>query len=195
ILPLSSPDGNAYFPYSIAPYWIHKFQAGVNYSEWIQVHSATTIGAGEGFTMKGTAGTDVTPLDGELNNPGGAQRYDFRGKPNDGNISINVANGQFTLTGNPYPSAIDLSAFLFDAINCTGIAYFWEQDKTVNSHVVVAYRGGYGTFSPISRGGTGIYVPAAFYAYAPDGTQLGVQSTPMNSYARRFAPIGQGFLI
>ncbi len=193
ILPLGSPDGIAY-PFSIAPYWINKFQAGATYSEWIPVHGATNIAAGEGFTMKGTSGTDVTPLDGEQNNPGGEQRYDFSGKPNDGNILINVANGQFTLTGNPYPSAIDLSAFLFNAVNSTGIAYFWEQDKTINSHAVAAYRGGYGTYAPIGAG-PGIYVPASFYAYAPDGTPLGVQSTPMNSYARQFSPIGQGFLI
>jgi hypothetical protein len=32
--------------------------------------------------------------------------------------------GELVLTGNPYPSAIDLSAFLLDATNTTGIAYF-----------------------------------------------------------------------
>ena len=81
------------------------------YSNWIPVGSNSDLNAGEGFTMKGTSGTNSTSVNGVLNNPGNKQRYDFRGKPNDGTISIPVGIGQFTLTGNPYPSAIDLSAF------------------------------------------------------------------------------------
>jgi hypothetical protein len=46
----------------------------------------------------------------------------LEGKPNDGTIPITVLNLQF-LTGNPYPSAIDLSSFLIEQTNCTGIAY------------------------------------------------------------------------
>lgn len=181
---------------SIAPYWIWKFLSSSTYSQWFQSGSTTNISAGQGFTMKGTSGSDVTnPGESVANNPGSKQRYDFRGKPNDGDITINVANGMFTLTGNPYPSAIDLSAFLTNATNATGVAYFWEQDKTVNSHILANYRGGYGTFSPVSRGGTGIYVPAQFYAYDGSGNQLGVTSTPNNSYVRYFSPIGQGFMI
>lgn len=197
ILPIGNYDGvSGAGTLSIAPYWIWKFLSSSLYSQWFQSASATNIAPGEGFTMKGTSGSDTTnPGETAANNPGSKQRYDFRGKPNDGDIIINVANGMQTLTGNPYPSAIDLSAFLTAATNCTGIAYFWEHDKTVNSHVLANYRGGYGTFSPISRGGTGIYVPAKFYAYDVYGNQLGLSSTPNNSYARYFAPIGQGFMI
>ena len=182
---------------TIASYWIFKFLSQSTYSGWVQSGAATNIAAGQGFTMKGTSGSDLTNV-GEttVNNPGSAQRYDFRGKPNDGDITITVADNNFTLTGNPYPSAIDLSAFLTDATNCTGIAYFWEHDKTVASHALLAYRGGYGTFSPISRGGTGIYVPAKFYSYDISGNLLPLtESSPNNSYARRFCPIGQGFMI
>lgn len=198
ILPINNYDGvSGAGTLSIAPYWIWKFLSSLTYSQWFHAGSASNISAGEGFTMKGTSGTDATDT-GELtfNNPGSKQRYDFRGKPNDGTITINVANGMMTLTGNPYSSAIDLSAFLTDAINSTGIAYFWEQDKTVNSHILVNYRGGYGTFSPVSRGGTGIYVPAKFYSYDAGGNQLPLTVTmPNNSYARYFSPIGQGFII
>ncbi|MEC4004766.1 T9SS sorting signal type C domain-containing protein [Flavobacterium sp. SUN052] len=197
ILPIGNYDGSSGTgALSIAPYWIWKFLSSSLYSQWFQSAAATNIAPGEGFTMKGTSGSDATnPGESVANNPGSKQRYDFRGKPNDGDITINVANLKQTLTGNPYPSAIDLSAFLTAALNCTGIAYFWEQDKTVNSHVLANYRGGYGTYSPISRGGTGIYVPAKFYAYDVYGNQLGLTSTPNNSYARYFSPIGQGFMI
>jgi len=197
MLPMNNYDGvSGTGTLSIAPYWIWKFLSSSTYSQWFQSGSATNISAGQGFTMKGTSGTDATNTgESTNNNPGSKQRYDFRGKPNDGDITINVANTKLTLTGNPYPSAIDLSAFLTDAANCTGVAYFWEHDKTVNSHLLVNYRGGYGTYSPVSRGGTGIYVPAKFYAYDINGNQLGLTSTPNNSYARYFAPIGQGFMI
>ena len=185
---------------SIASYWIFKFLAQSNYAGWVQSAAATNIAAGQGFTMKGTSGSDLTAV-GEVaaNNPGSAQRYDFRGKPNDGNISVGVATNNFTLTGNPYPSALHVNAFLLDPTNtdCTGIAYYWEQDKTINSHNLTAYRGGYGTFAP---GGTlptdyGVYVPAFFSSYNIDGTVNTTGSSSGLSIQRKYAPIGQGFMI
>lgn len=193
ILAANNYDGTA-SPFAIAPYWINKLVAAAGYSNWIPVGSNSNLNAGEGFTMKGTSGTNATSVNGVLNNPGSQQRYDFRGKPNDGTISIPVGLEQFTLTGNPYPSAIDLSAFLFAATNTTGIAYFWEQDKTVNSHYIADYKGGYGTFSPVSRVGSGIYVPATFYSYDGSGNEGSATGTGV-SYERRFCPVGQGFLI
>jgi hypothetical protein len=193
ILTMNNYNGTAN-PFAIAPYWIFKLTTLSNYSDWTQVGSASSINAGEGFTMKGTSGTNTTTINGIQNNPGSKQRYDFRGKPNDGTIAIPVANLQFTLAGNPYPSAIDLSAFLIEQTNCTGIAYFWEQDKTVNSHYIADYRGGYGTFSPVARGGSGIYVPATFYSYDGSGNEVATTGAGVN-YERRFSPIGQGFII
>ena len=193
ILAANNYDGTA-TPFAIAPYWINKLVVAAGYSNWIPVGSNSDLNAGEGFTMKGTSGTNSTSVNGVLNNPGNKQRYDFRGKPNDGTISIPVGIEQFTLTGNPYPSAIDLSAFLVGATSTTGIAYFWEQDKTVNSHYIADYKGGYGTFSPISRQGSGIYVPATFYSYDGSGNEGTATGTGV-AYERRFCPVGQGFLI
>jgi hypothetical protein len=192
ILPMTALNGEAANPnLRIAPRWIFKFLSSSTYSQWISVGSASTIAAGEGFTMKGTMGTDTSFSENSIsNNPGAAQRYDFRGKPNDGNITITVGAGKLTLTGNPYPSAIDLQAFLLAETNCTGIAYFWEQDKTVNSHFIASYQGGYGTYAA----GTNTYTPPTFYAYDGSGTQLMAVGTGSN-YPRKFSPIGQGFLI
>ena len=185
---------------SIASYWIWKFLSGVNYSEWVQTAAASTIAAGQGFTMKGTAGADpVTVGEATANNPGGSQRYDFRGKPNDGTITVSVAADKLTLTGNPYPSALHVNAFLLDPSNtdCTGIAYYWEQDKTVNSHVLSNYQGGYGAYSPIGTGLTtyGVYVPATFNTYNNDGTLNVVGASSGLAIQRKYAPIGQGFMI
>ena len=192
ILATNNYNGTA-SPFAIAPYWIWKLPA-IASSNWVYVGAASTINAAEGFTMKGSSGTNTTSLNGVQNNPGSKQRYDFRGKPNDGTISIPVLFEKLTLTGNPYPSAIDLSAFLTDATNSTGIAYFWEQDKTVNSHFIADYKGGYGTFSPGALNSVGIYVPATFYSYDGSGNQI-TQTGMGANYERRFSPVGQGFMI
>lgn len=189
---------------AISSYWICRYVVKDTYSEWDHVAEATILNPGEGFTMKGTSGTDASNV-GETatNNPGSGQRYDFRGKPNDGNITIQVAPDQFTLTGNPYPSAIDLSLFLNNETNSTGIAYFWEHDKSVNSHYLVDYKGGYGAFSPVGQLDpvtgfpltAGVYLPAVFYSYDGAGNEGGVFSNPNVNYQRRYCPVGQGFMI
>jgi len=200
MLPNGNFDGTS-SPLAIASRWIYKLTSATNYSQWVQVGSATTIAPGEGFTMKGTSGSDLTDPEstGVVNNPGtGAQRYDFRGKPNNGNISVVVGSGNTaTLTGNPYPSALHLNAFLLDASNsaCTRIAYFWEQDKTVNSHLLSAYKGGYATYSPVSLASAGIYTPATFNTYKGDGSINTTGTSTGTAVPRKFTPIGQGFII
>ena len=186
-------------PLAISSVWIYKLINANNYSQWVFVGNASTLAAGEGFSMKGTSGTDSTNPEGTgiVNNTGSAQRYDFRGKPNDGTITINLGANNSTLTGNPYPSALHLNAFLLDASNVAtgGVAYFWQQDKNVNSHYLAAYRGGYGSYSPLLLGSEGLYVPATFNSYNEDGTlnTTGLSSAP--SVPRRYAPIGQGFVV
>jgi hypothetical protein len=194
ILPTNNYNGTAN-PLAIAPYWIWRFVTSNAYAQWAYVGSATGINAGEGFTMKGTSGTDATiahAVENVQNNTGSKQRYDFRGKPNDGNMAIAVSAGNFTLVGNPYPSAIDLNAYLLDPANAAlinGQAYYWEQ-VTVNTHTLNQYQGGYGIYNPV----TGIYTPAAFWTY--DG--YGSQGVPVGSgsvFQRRFSPVGQGFMV
>lgn len=194
ILPTNNYNGTS-SPLAIAPYWIWKFITSNTYAQWAFVGSGSTLNAGEGFTMKGTSGTDATiaqAAENVQNNSGSRQRYDFRGKPNDGTISVPVSAGNFTLVGNPYPSAIDLNAYLLDPANAAllnGQAYFWEQ-VVVNTHVLSQYQGGYGVYNP----GTGIYTPAAFWTY----TNTGAQGVPVGSgtvFQRRFSPVGQGFMV
>lgn len=181
---------------SIAERWIYRYLSSTTYSQWLYTASAATIAAGQGFTMKGVSGTDATTVIGVQNNPGNKQRYDFRGKPNDGNISVSVIGtaGNMTLTGNPYPSAIDLNMFLTDASNTPfmdGTALFWEHNPSIASHFLASYQGGYGVYN----GTTSVYTPAVYYAYDAAGNQTGVASTPMNIYQRRFSPVGQGFML
>jgi hypothetical protein len=192
MLPNTALDGLA-SNLSIAPRWVFRFLSSINYSDWV-VTRTNPIQSGQGFTMKGTQGTDTdVTIFGVQNNPGSAQRYDFRGKPNDGNIAISVATGMKTLTGNPYPSAIDLNLFLTDPAHTAiiqPVAYFWEHNKTINSHFVADYVGGYGAYN----GSTGVYTVADFYSNDSAGNQIAVIGTG-NVYQRRFSPVGQGFMV
>lgn len=200
VLPLATKDGISN-PLSIAARWIYKLINANSYSQWIYIGGASTIASGEGFTMKGTGGTDNLDAEsnGVQNNPGGigAQRYDFRGRPNDGNITVSLGLNNATLSGNPYPSALHLNAFLLDTDNTagTGIAYFWEQNKAVNSHFIADYRAGYGSYSPISLGSNGVYVPATFNSYNDDGSLNTTGTSSGLVIARKYSPIGQGFIL
>ncbi len=198
ILPASNSNGTSN-PLAIASKWIYKLINANNYSQWVFVGGAATLPPGVGFSMKGSSGTDATDPEGTgvTNNPGSAQRYDFRGKPNDGTISITLGINNATLTGNPYPSALHLNAFLLDPSNTAtgGVAYFWQQDKTVNSHTLINYKGGYGSYSPVDLVSFGIYVPAFFSSYNGDGSVNTGGSSSGIVINRQYSPIGQGFVI
>lgn len=173
-------------PLNIEPYWVWKFIASDDYSEWTHVQGNTSINPGEGFTMKGTIGS------------GNAQRYDFRGKPNNGTIAVNVATNQYSLVGNPYPSAMDALAYIHDTQNAatiTGTLYYWEQDLSTNSHYIRDYNGGYATYTINAAGTVETFVSAVFNTYNGDGS-INVANTGSGSKtARRYIPIGQGFMV
>ncbi|MDC1379176.1 T9SS type A sorting domain-containing protein [Algibacter sp.] len=173
-------------PLNIEPYWVWKFIASDNYADWVHVQGNTNVNPGEGFTMKGTIGS------------GDAQRYDFRGKPNNGTISVSVLNTQFTLTGNPYPSALDARAYIWDTNNrttITGTLHYWEQDPSTNSHYLNEYNGGYATYTIDATGTVETFISAVFNTYNGDGS-INISNTGAGSkIARRYIPIGQGFMV
>ena len=178
---------------NISSRWLYKYVSGNAYANWVYLGTGN-LDTGLGFSMKGTSGTDTyIPFSGaSANNPGSAQRYDFRGKPNDGTIANAVSAGNYTLIGNPYPSTIDLDLFLNDAGNAAvldGNIYYWEQ-VVKNSHFLAQYEGGYGIYNA----GTG-YTRADFWSYKSDGTQNADLPAQGTIFQRRFSPIGQGFKI
>ena len=193
-------------PLRIASRWIYTF-TGDSYANWNFIGENTSIPPGYGFTMKGTEGTDMLTVDEETNNPGNAQRYDFRGRPNSGTIEVPVTEGNFVLVGNPYPSALDLSRFLIEnsgtgtlKSSCysdlerknitTGIAYFWDSKKDGSSHYLEDYVGGYGAFSPVDPCTTGVY-EAPIFKKIGSGEEEGKGS----HFNRRFLPVAQGFML
>ena len=175
-------------PLAIEPYWIWTYPVGTDYTGWIYAGDATIITPGYGFSMKGTAGS------------GDNQNYDFRGKPNSGTIPVAVANGAQTLVGNPYPSAMDAHAYIWDVDNRNvfdGVLRYWEQDPNVNSHNLASYDGGYTTytieeFAPFSP----TIAQAVFKTYNTDGTEVGNSGTTnTGKIPERYIPVGQGFMI
>lgn len=215
---------------SISNRWIWKYLAQNIYAPgtggWVFVGSGATVLPGEGFTMKGTSGTDnivSDSNDGIQNKPNAnfGQRYDFRGKPNDGDMTAVVSNNNgasyinLTLVGNPYPSAINLNYYLVENSGYTvnpvtgaitgppvgaqidNTAYFWEHNKTNNTHLVGGYVGGYATYVPnmtnIANNGT--YVPAPMDTYSGDGESSTTGGSSGNVFQRQFTPVGQGFMV
>jgi len=181
----ASYDGSS-SPLEIAEYWLWKYGPGTTYSDWDYVGGSNNVSTGFGFTMKGSTGSL-------------AQRYDYRGKPNSGTIFTSVLNGQFTLVGNPYPSAIDAVDYIHDVTNAsaiTGTLFFWEQDLSVLSHNLTAYVGGYATYTISSNGAIESFVPAVFNTVNIDGTLNSGGSTSTSGKAvHRYIPIAQGFMI
>jgi hypothetical protein len=136
-------------PLQNANYWIWKYanHTSNTYSAWQHVRSTGSISTGEGFTMKG---------------PGlglGEQNYQFIGQPNNGDISLTIAQNHDYLVGNPYPSAIDADKFIKDNISASnggnigntinvinGTLYFWDHFSD-NTHMLAEYIGGYATYT------------------------------------------------
>jgi len=108
------------------------------------------------------------------------------------------------LVGNPYPSALDARDFIHDPLNTglianappqmTGVLKYWEQAPGATSHVLSNYVGGYALYT-ISSGGTDSFTPAPFTTYLLDGTPTNFPAGTGSKIARRYIPIGQGFMI
>lgn len=200
-------NGTAGTPMNIEPNWIWTFLISDEYAEWIFNGATTTIDPGYGFTMKGTAGTSPT-------NPGSNQNYDFRGRPNTGTMFVPVIGPiatvpQWTLTGNPYSSALDAYQLIWDGDNInyfgvlpdpdttdnlmTGVLNYWEQGGP-NSHVLIDYRGGYATYT-IDHLGVESTTLAPMDGYLADGTPVFAGGGTGSKVPQRYIPIGQGFMI
>lgn len=171
-------------PLGIADYWIWKFSNRLSddYASWQHVRQSGTLKVGEGFTMKGPGSGTISD----------EQIYVLEGKPNNGNIDLNISAGNDYLVGNPYPSAIDAQQFILDngatiagTGSTTGTLYFWEHWGG-GSHVANEYQGGYATYS--LAGG----VPAASIGTTDPDVASGGTPTKIPG---RYIPVGQGFFV
>jgi len=184
-------------PLTISTRWIYTRESspvGELEANYIHIGGTDEIAPGYGFTMKGVSdGTNTTI----------SYEYDFRGRPNNSSIDVPVNIGnQWTLSGNPYPSAIDLVEFFNDnSGNGLTEILFWDEPKNIEySHNYMDKSGGYGTWIPGSAnsGNTdpGSYVAPTFKTYSATGGIGGNAGTGTGAVInRRYSPIGQGFVL
>ena len=178
----------------ISTTWLYRHPS--ESAGWQFVGGSDGVQPGYGFSMKGTNTTNHT----DVNNDPNAQQYDFRGRPNTGDIPVTLTAGESTLAGNPYPSALDLAAFFIDNTSIEQIL-FWDEDRSINSHFYIDNVGGYSTWIPagaaVGNNFQGMYVAPPFLNYDNDGNpesgDAGYEG--LDTYPRRFSPIGQGFMI
>jgi len=160
-------------PISVSRYWLYKFDDyGNDYFNWSQISETDPLRVGQGYTMKGSGALS------------GTQNYTFTGKPNNGLISTNkVASDQLLLTGNPYPSALDATAFINDnSGSIDGTLYFWEHYTTNDTHILRDYQGGYA-----ERNLTGGVAPVSPILISGLGSSTKIPG--------QFIPVGQGFFV
>lgn len=184
--------------------WLYTLRNSEGSNDWTRIYETTTIESGYGFITKGSPNTNNV--------------LDFRGRPNNGTITVSCSfdgvddqpnSGKpdyaETLTGNPYPSALDLKLFLMNSNNqadLSGEIFFWEQ-KEKNSHFLVDYEGGYSMYvpgAPNDLDDNGSYTTVPFENYNGDGSSNGESGNGNTTdYSlnneRRFAAVGQGFII
>lgn len=215
--PIPGRDGFS-DPLTISRRWmyIHEEPGTEAESNYHRINATNGAPAGFGFTMKGVnQGADA-------GNPGTGtnhdQIYEFRGRPNNGDFIIpvegpaysgtggGVPNAMMTLSGNPYPSALDLNRVFWEGTNNPISAfYFYDEDRSAMSHNYSDKPFGYGVFIPGTEDFNGkpgdpafiagTYVNAPFFIWNAAGGATG-STAPVNNIPteHRFAPIGQGIM-
>lgn len=174
-------------PLTISRRWIYTHLRGLeDEASYTRVGNSWAMPAGIGYTMKGVGTSNHD------------QVYDFRGRANNGNINVTVYQDEWTLSGNPYPSAVDLNWLFWDGDNTELTEFrYWDEDHDVNGHDYSENRGGYGIWVPgaYDAGTTnlGIYTLPTFTQWESGGTNNG-SGAPGVHYERRMAPIGQGIM-
>lgn len=166
--------------------WLYTYQNGVTYTDYVSINQNTAINPGVGYTQKG------------IGLAGSEQQYIFEGKPNNGTIVINVTDTGGSgsvpsvsrtdyLLGNPYPSAIDVHAFIDDnaaILGGGGAIQLWQQ-WSGSSHYLTDYNGGYAIVNKLGS------VRASQFIGVDGGNSGGQEGTKLPT---RYLPVAQGFI-
>jgi hypothetical protein len=130
----SSPVANinllAYSPHTLTNRF-YSYNTNTNLYDVVSSPSSTNFETAKGYLirMPNNHSTTATIWTGQ-----------FAGVPNNGNYSYPLVDGgagnRFNLVGNPYPSPIDLTAFVVNATNnnsITGTLYFWRKTNAATT--------------------------------------------------------------
>lgn len=202
---LAGYNGTIGDPITVSTRWLYTHETPGTEAEgnYHRMYGDNNAPPGFGFTMKGV---------GE-NNPGHDQIYEFRGRPNSGDFAIPVkgpvgihpnVTANMTLSGNPYPSALDLNKLYHDPSNSAlGTFYYYDEDRTAMTHYYSEKPFGYGVWVPGGPDTTpndstdflGAYTAAPFYIWNSGGGSSNPGGSGGNDQNKRYAPIGQGFML
>jgi hypothetical protein len=200
-------------------YWIYKTINAYSYAQWNQVTNTGDVDSGWGFTMKGTPGStlmtgNIIDFRGRPNTGNITIPCVWSGSSADPAYDGLSASQVESLVGNPYPSTMDLKTLFMDPANPAAghsrntfleeAIYFWE-DAGVNTHYMAVYEGGYATYIPgdlTDENDDGTYTVANFTQFLL-GTDVGEQTggtignsgSYISNHSRRYAAIGQGFMV
>jgi len=156
--------------------WFHTLN---NESAFLEIDETAEMGQGVGFTMKGTST---------------ANAYNLIGMPNNGPINVAITADKYLLTGNPYPSTIDLD--VFDAVNGAsgtssydGSVYLWDQPGDEGDHGagLTDNSGGYATYAN-GVGATRATITSGSASVLPG------EPTALSEITQFIKP-GQGFIV
>ncbi|RKS43448.1 putative secreted protein (Por secretion system target) [Gillisia mitskevichiae] len=185
-------DGAKTNPITKSDYWIYKFanKLADDYDSWQHIGSTGFLKTGEGHTMKGVSGVGGTAAI-KLK-----QNYVYRGKPNNGTITLHIDKEKNYLVGNPYPSAIDANEFIYDNLNSVnvvgarnnknvfdGTLYFWDHFSGA-THILREYIGGYAVLN-LTGGAPAIATDDRINSTAGVSTKS----------PERYIPVSQGFFV
>jgi len=171
----------------LAKYWLWGFTPGTVYADWVWLGDlATTINAGYGFLMKGA---HMAPGDNAM---------DFRGLPNSNTINVDVIADNFTLIGNPYPSALDARDFIHDPANAgkikDGNLYYYLHNGN-GSHNLLAYQYAYASYTINSAGDMETKPDPALLNADITGNNPTTAGGTLPNPGQRYISISQGFFI
>lgn len=113
-----------------SPSLFYAFNPNIN--NWAAATSSTTMDAAKGYISRVPNNLNfATPQ---------VLNITFSGVPNNGVITTPIvkSTGTFNLIGNPYPSAIDIDAFLLDPANTgvvNGTIYLWTHNTAIANTV------------------------------------------------------------
>lgn len=171
----SSFDGQPTDPVTLSSRWFFNFNNSAfdDPSGWQPVLTTDLVQPAMGVTMKGTG----------VSSP--EQNYTFKGIPNDGDYNHPVSPGNFTLIGNPYPSALDAKKFITDNLGImesgSGL-FFWEHFGG-GSHETKQYQGGYAVYT--LAGGTVALAHPSVSQLVTSGTKI----------PQDYIPVAQSFFV
>ena len=169
---------------NVSSFWLYTYINGRTYWDWTKISTSTNLNPGVGYTQKGTGIA------------GSEQQYIFEGKPNNGTILVSVTDvggpGSVQdvsktsyLLGNPYPSALDIHAFINDNVGVIdGDLQLWQQ-WSGTSHNLNEYNGGYAQVNKLGS-------TRAYQFVGMSGAHNGSQDGTL--VPSRYLPIGQGFI-